>query len=138
MNNTHTDLGLFTLRSALAGIFISHGYEKATNMSNTLGFLSTLLHLPMWLAYLVTYGEIVLGVLMLLGIALRPVGTGMIVILVGTIYFFHGEKGFSDMNGGWEYPFILLSIAFTLTLIGGGSWTIQALRFSLPSTHSDS
>ena len=73
------------------------------------------------------FGELLAGVLMLLGLLL-PVGAALIVAtMVVAIAKVHGPKGFFSQNGGYEYNLVLLVAALTLAATGPGAFSLHRL-----------
>ena len=80
------DLGLFILRLALAAVFITHGWMKVADMSMPLGMFSSM-NIPAVLTYIVSYGELIGGLLLILGIWTECTAFFLGVIMVVAIYF---------------------------------------------------
>lgn len=71
------------------------------------------------------------GLLLIAGVGSRYVAAALIPVLVGSIAFVHGDKGwmFSAPGGGWEYPAFLVAASAVQILLGDGAF---ALRRSEP------
>ena len=78
-----------------------------------------------WLAYPVTFFEIGAGVLLILGVVPRWIAVIATVQLfvAATVHFGNGW-GFSNPNGGWEYPIFLSVAAAVLALLGDGKFAL--------------
>src|SRR5947207_2348069 len=89
------DLADFLIRLALAIVFIYAGKYHVTNMAMTVKFFG-MLGLPAAFAYLVGYIELLGGIMMLIGIWIRPVAWLFAIIMVGAIAFAKGKLGFQN------------------------------------------
>ena len=119
--------GAFVLRVALGAMFIAHALLKlfVFTLPGTAQFFGSL-GLPPWLGYVTFAGELVGGVLLVLGIHTRYVAAAMIPILLGAAWA-HAGNGwvFSAPNGGWEYPAFLAVASFVQVLLGAGAWALR-------------
>src|SRR5262249_54135101 len=76
--------------------------------------------------YAVTWGEILGGVALLLGLLTRLAAAGMIVIHLGAIYFVTGPLPLTRGVGvGYEYNLCLIAMCLCLVIMGGGGWSID-------------
>ncbi|HVV15021.1 MAG TPA: DoxX family protein [Candidatus Paceibacterota bacterium] len=109
-------LGLLLIRVTLGAIFIHHGLMKFENLGGTAGFMMAI-GLPGFMAYAITFVEIVGGAMLALGIAVRAaaVATG-IAMLVALALAVLPKRGFS----GGEFEILLAATSFGLALIGAG------------------
>lgn len=120
--------GAFALRAALGIMFIAHGLLKVVvfTPAGTAAYFASL-GLPEVFAYLTIVAEIVGGIAILAGVFGRWVSLSLVPLLLGTIVFAHGDKGwlFSNEGGGWEYPAFLAAAALAHGLIGDGAFALQ-------------
>ena len=110
------------LRIAIAAVFLYHGLQK-----NLKGF-SEKFNLPVIVAALVIFAEVAGGAGFLaggltdekyLGLSLTQWSALAVTpVLLGAIALVHWKNGFSFMNGGWEYQFVLLMIAYYFLFAG--------------------
>src|SRR5437879_4362663 len=111
------------LRFALGVMFLAHGFTKLLvfTLPGTARFFASV-GFPGWLAYPVTFAEIVGGACLILGILPRWVAAGLTLVLAGasTVHFGNGWS-FTNPNGGWEYPVFLAVTAAALALLGDGA-----------------
>jgi putative oxidoreductase len=118
------------LRLALGVMFLAHGFTKLLvfTLPGTAGFFASV-GFPGWLAYPVTFAEIIGGAFLILGILPRWVAAGLTLVLAGssTVHFGNGW-GFASPNGGWEYPVFLTVTAAALALLGDGAWALFPTR----------
>ena len=126
MNNQAQTAALL-LRLALGTMFIAHGLLKVMvfTLPGTAGFFEQV-GFAGWLAYPVTFAEIVGGVLLIAGIGVRQVSIALIPVLIGATYV-HFSAGwvFSNPNGGWEYPAFLVVAAVVQALLGPGRFALK-------------
>ena len=117
----------FILRIGLGAMFIAHGLLKVMvfTLPGTVGFFESV-GFPGWTAYLVTFAEIIGGVLLITGVAVRSVSLALIPVLLGATYV-HMANGwvFSNANGGWEYPAFLTLTAVVQALLGPGKFALS-------------
>lgn len=116
------------LRIALGAMFIAHGLLKVFvfTLPGTAQFFASV-GLPAALAYVVTFAEIVGGVLLLAGYRTRIVALALLPVLLGA-WWVHAANGwlFTATNGGWEYPAFLSLAAITQALLGDGKFALGA------------
>jgi len=123
------DLAALLLRVGLGVMFIAHGLLKLTvfTLAGTAQFF-TQVGFPSWLAYPITFGEILGGALLILGFHSRYVAAATVPILLGAV-FVHWGNGwlFTAANGGWEYPAFLTVTAAAVALLGDGRYSVRKL-----------
>lgn len=119
---TNPNLGLFILRAVLGGIFIAHGLQKIQMMNDMIGFFGTLGLSAFWV-YVATYGELLAGIAMVLGIFTRLAGyiISIIMIVATTILVTKLGVGFF---GGYELTVALLASAICIALTGPGAFSL--------------
>jgi putative oxidoreductase len=120
------------LRVGLAAVFIYHGLEKITP-DNAYG-LKWADHMPGApavlqnappLQALVSWGELLGGAAVALGLFTRLAAAGLIIIMMGAILTYTGGHGFSAVSGGYEYNFVLILMAAALMLSGAGTFSLD-------------
>ena len=79
------DLALLVARLIIGGIFIYAGWLKVADMQMTLGMFSSM-NIPAFLTYIVSYGELVGGVLLILGLWTTFTALFLSVIMFVAIY----------------------------------------------------
>lgn len=125
----HTDLGLTILRVIAGIIFAIHGGQKVFvyGFDGVTGaFTQAGAPLPGLTGPLVALLELVGGVALVVGLFTRLFGLGLSAVMVGAIVLVHLPAGFFLPNG-YEFVLLLLGTALTLTLTGGGSYSVDAL-----------
>jgi putative oxidoreductase len=121
-------VGLLVLRCALAVIFIFHGYQKYTYGIPAVKAYMTGLGLPPFCAYLAIGLELGGGVLLLAGLATRPVALllfGEMVVAVYSAHMGHGIKAVPQ----YEFAMITGAACLALATVGAGSASIDGLLF---------
>lgn len=120
------------LRLALGLMFVAHGALKlfVFTPDGTVGYFASL-GLPAIFAYLTIAAELGGGVLLLLGVATRPVALALIPLLIGAGVLGHGGNGwvFSNQGGGWEYPAFLVVAALVQVLLGDGAAALKPVGY---------
>lgn len=120
----------WTLRIALASVFLSHGLPKWMNLPAT----AQALQLPLFLTVLVALAEVGGALLILFGglgrnllfdLGTRLGGLAIIPVMLGAIFMVHwGQWSFLPSEthpmGGIEFQTVLLLIALFFVLRGNG------------------
>ena len=115
------------LRFALAVVFIYHGFDKVGS-GNGFGFdwAAKMADPPARpLQAMVAWGELMGGIAIALGVLTRLAALGIIAIMLGAIFTVHGKAGFSGLQGGYEYNFVLIMVAASLVLTGAGTLSLD-------------
>ena len=115
------------LRLSLGLMFIAHALLKVVvfTLPGTVQFFEQT-GFPGWTAYLVTYGELAAGALLILGIQTRWVAVATVPILIGAASVHWGNGWvFSAPNGGWEYPVFWAVALIVQALLGDGAYALK-------------
>jgi len=126
------DLGLLALRLMLGLVFLGHGAQKAfgafggPGLAGASAFMASLgLRPARFWAATAAIGELLGGLLVLLGF-LTPLGALLIAVTMAVaIVKVHAPKGFFIQNGGYEYSLVLLVAALTLAATGAGAFSLD-------------
>ena len=115
-------LGLFILRVVLGGVFIAHGVQKIQMMDQMIGFFKTVGISSFWV-YADTYGELLAGIAMVLGIFTRIAGyiIGIIMIVASLVLVYKLGVGFF---GGYEVTLGFFASALCISLAGPGKFAL--------------
>lgn len=116
--------GVLILRLVIGILFISAGWHKVSDISATITGFASLGFTP-FQAYLVAWVELLGGLLLVLGILIKPtcvaLATVMAVAVFGTP--FHPR----DIYFGHDYQFILLVFFLALYIMGPGKYSLAHL-----------
>lgn len=109
------------LRASLAATFIYHGLTKfpPDGFAQSLG-------MPIAVAWLVAFGEVAAGVLLLIGpfakdLFTRLGGLIVIIIMLGAIFMVHLPKGWNVVTGGMEFQVLMLATGLFFLVKGNES-----------------
>lgn len=106
------DVTLLLARLIIGGIFIYSAYMKMSDMAFTLGGF-TAMGIPVFLAYIVTYGEMIFGITLVLGLYNAISTLFLSVVMIFATYYTY--------SAGFQYYGMTLAIlAGTLALHGVG------------------
>jgi putative oxidoreductase len=120
------------LRLGLAAVFIFHGYEKVSGSGNEAGanWAAAMPKPPTKIEQLaVAYGELAGGIALAIGFLSRLAALGLVGIMAGAIYTLTGEKGFSALQGGYEYNATLIVMCVAVILMGSGTIAVDHMFF---------
>jgi len=124
----HAVYGATVLRIALGVIFLAHSaYLKVFvfTIPGTVGFFESL-GLPALLAYAVLAVEVIGGLLLVAGVAVREAATALAVVALGATWAHSGAGWlFSNEGGGWEYPLFLAVASAVQALLGPGALRLK-------------
>lgn len=123
-NHSHLDLALFLLRIVLGAAFIFHGWSKVSGMEGTVSMFASM-GVGTFLTYIAAYTEFLGGVAILLGVITRLAGGMLAIFMIAAIYLVHLDKGYSMMNGGYEYQLLLLVSVVLVALVGPGKYSLH-------------
>ncbi len=126
-----TPYGVLLLRVSTGVLFLAHGLLKVLvfTPAGTAAYFESL-GLPGFLGYATIGAEVLGGLALILGIHTRIVSAALIPILIGSILFAHGDKGwvFSNPGGGWEFPAFWIAVQSALVLTGDGPFALRPDR----------
>lgn len=116
------------LRLGVGVIFLVHGVGKLFNIGPTaLGITGTTnffaglgIPVPLFFALVVALVETFGGAAVLLGILTRYAALLLAIDMLAALLIFHLPKGFSILNGGYEFVLLLLLGCLSLLLSGAG------------------
>jgi putative oxidoreductase len=116
--NKHDTLTLLA-RIIIGGIFAYAGWLKVSDMAMVISSFEPM-GLNAIVAYAVSYGELLGGIALVLGLYARAAALGLAIIMAGAVYFTWG-MGFQVYSS----PLGLLGGLFALAAAGAGSYTIR-------------
>lgn len=117
------------LRLALGTVFIGHGAQKVFGWFGGPGLHTTMqmfagMGFSPVMAALASYGELIGGLLIFLGLFTRFGALTLSIVMLVAIIKVHWGEFF--LPKGFEYPFTLLGIAISLLISGGGKLSADA------------
>ncbi|MGB5133002.1 MAG: DoxX family protein [Steroidobacteraceae bacterium] len=127
---TNAEKAALINRIALGCVFISHGLLKSVvyTLAESAQFFESL-GIAGWLAYVVTFCEIIGGAALVLGIRTRWATVALLPVLLGTLWVHSGNGWlFTSPNGGWEYSAMLLVVSSVQILLGDGAFALAPER----------
>jgi putative oxidoreductase len=126
------EIATLLLRVALGIMYLAHSIAlklMTFGLAGTAGFFVGI-GLPGWLAYVTIAGEVVGGILLILGVQTRWVVLALMPALAGAIIWVHAGNGwvFTAPNGGWEYPAFLVVVSLVQFLLGDGPYALAPAK----------
>lgn len=116
----------------IAGLtFAIHGVAKfQMGLENVAGFFGTM-GLPAFIAYLVTFLEVVGGIALILGLGTRVFAGALSVVMLGAIFKVKLAAGFMGGEGGagYELDLALLAMLVALGISGSSKFALDAILF---------
>lgn len=95
MFKKYNDILILISRLIIGGIFLYSGWVKVSDMATTVGYFSQM-NIPVFLAYVISYAELLGGLGLILGLWSELASLGLLIIMVGAVYF--GVKAAPSMN----------------------------------------
>jgi putative oxidoreductase len=128
--NRYRNLGLLVARGIPGVIFLYHGYQKLDGgIGGVGGFLDSLgVPLPDVMAYVLTFGEIIGGILLILGLLTRVTALYFIVEMVLAIILVKLDLGLIASAGstpGAELDLALISAMAAVATFGPGTLSVD-------------
>ena len=116
------------IRISLGVVLLAHGFllkVQTFGVAGTVGFFESI-GLPAIAAHAVILGETLGGLALIVGVLSRWAAGLSLPILLGATYMHWGNGWlFSNANGGWEFPIILVVMAAGVVLGGAGSFALE-------------
>jgi len=126
------NVALLALRLTLGAVFLGHGAQKAfgafggPGFAAASGFIGSLgLRPARFWTVLAVGGELLAGLLFLLGLLTPVAGLLVLGTMAVAIAKVHGPKGFFVQNGGYEYNLVLIIAALAVALVGPGAFSLD-------------
>jgi putative oxidoreductase len=150
LSEKNIDLSLLIIRITLGGVIFAHGAQKLLGWFGGFGFEGTMHYftntvgLPYAIGLLVILGESLGAIALAIGLFGRFMALSIFTIMLGALYFDHGQNGFymnwfGNRSGGEGYEFDLLVFGLSLAIIisGSGAFSIDRyikIKRRLPAT----
>lgn len=123
--------GTLLSRLTIGAFFIAHGAIKlfVFTPAGTAAYFASL-GLPGQLGVLTIAAELLGGSALLIGFQVRATALAFVPLMLGTIAFAHGSKGFlfSAPGGGWEFPAFWTAMLLVQALLGAGPFAVRRFR----------
>ncbi len=125
------------LRLVLGLVFFAHGAQKMLGwyggfgFSATIGFFTSVMHIPAPLAFLAIAAEFFGGLGLILGFLTRVAAFGIAVNMLVAIATVHGAFGFfmnwsgAQKGEGFEYHLLVLALTVFLMIRGAGAFSVD-------------
>jgi putative oxidoreductase len=126
------DVGLLVLRVVVGAFFAGHGSQKlfawfgGHGLSRTgRAFEAMGLHPGRTMAAIAGVSELAGGVLLAAGL-LTPLAAALVIATMTlAIAIVHWRHGPWVAEGGWEYNLVLIAVAFAVTAVGPGKYSLD-------------
>lgn len=134
---TSNDWTLTLLRLVMGGVFFAHGAQKALGwfggygFSGTMGFFTSMMHIPAPFAFLAICAEFLGGIGLILGALGRVAAFGITVNMLVAVLLVHHHFGlFMNWAGqqkgeGFEYHLLAIGIGIVLMARGSGAFSVD-------------
>lgn len=113
------NLAVLIVRLIIGGIFITTGWMKVSDMVATVGFFDSL-GIASFLAYVVSYAELIGGILIVLGLW-TEIATGVLAIIMLVAIYYVRSMGFQGFMG----PLAVLAGLISLISSGAGLYALK-------------
>ncbi|MEK7531333.1 MAG: DoxX family protein [Patescibacteria group bacterium] len=126
------DWSYLFLRVVVGAVFFMHGYQKLTQFTIP-GVAQNLItgglgwQFPMFWAYLLTYGELIGGAFLILGLFTHWAAKISAFIAFVALIFIHLKGGFFLSGNGYEYILTLLAASIYLMSAGAGKYSLDKM-----------
>jgi len=135
--STTDDWTLTLLRLVMGVIFFAHGAQKVLGwfggygFSATMGFFTSMMHIPAVFAFLAICAEFLGGIGLIVGALGRIAALGIFCNMVVAVVMVHGHVGFfmnwtgQQKGEGFEYHLLAVAIAVVLMVKGSGAFSVD-------------
>ena len=135
--STDNSIATAILRVVLGTVFFTHGAQKmlgwfgGAGFSGTMGYFTSVMHIPSIFAFLAIAAEFFGAIGLILGFLTRIAAFGIATTMIVAIGMVNAQFGFfMNWNGnqkgeGFEYHVLALGIAVFLMLRGAGAFSID-------------
>lgn len=140
LTNTTAGLDTLPLRVGAGVIFAAHGAQKlfgwfgGYGLEGTAGWMTSIgLEPGLPMAVLAGGAEFFGGLLLIIGLFVRPAALMLAITMVVAIVTVHLEHGLFLSNNGYEFGLALLVISAALAVRGAGSLSVDRLLQTQPA-----
>jgi putative oxidoreductase len=121
------------LRIGLAAVLIPKGLQKVFGMFGGMGLwrnaelFDKLGYGPgMFWGSLVGFTELIGGILLLIGLFVRPAALAVVIFMIVAIQFTSGRGGWFWATQGAEFPWLIFIVALVLLIRGAGAISVDS------------
>ena len=125
-------VALLILRVIVGGLFVGHGCQKLLGWfgghgpKGTASFFEGVgLRPALPLALLAGTAELAGGLLLGFGLFVPLAALLLVGVMTTAVAAVHGKNGLWVTNGGFEYPLVLVAVAFAVAALGAGSISLD-------------
>ena len=108
----------------LFGLFGGYGLEGTAGWMDSIGLSPGIL-----MATLAGSAEFFGGLMLIIGLLVRPAALALAVTMIVAIVLVHLEHGLFSANNGYEFGLALLVMSLALLLRGGGSLSLDKVLY---------
>jgi putative oxidoreductase len=126
------DLAQAAPRIVLGVILVAHGAQKlfgafgGMGLAGNAALFDKIGYSPgMFWGTLVGCTEFIGGILLVIGLFVRPAAFAVTIFLINAVYFTGKTGGFFWTTRGMEFSLMLLAVAFCYLIRGAGPWSID-------------
>jgi putative oxidoreductase len=130
-------IGILLIRLVIGLTFMGHGTQKlfgwfgGYGIKGTGGFFESVGIKPgEKMALLAGLTELIGGALFAIGLFTPLAGLMIAGTMVIAIFKVHGPNGYWITQNGYEYNLVLLVVALAITIMGAGSYSVDAIIFN--------
>jgi putative oxidoreductase len=134
-----SEWGHLALRASLGLVFFMHGWQKVFMMGipGVTGFLTSLgFPMPGVFAYILAYGELVFGAMMIIGLLTHWVAKYHVIVALVALVTVHLSKGFFVSAGGYEFILLILAASLAILFSGPGKYSVDKMMLSKDHSHA--
>jgi len=131
---SNTGIDTLPIRLAAGVVFVAHGAQKLFGMfggyglEGTAGWMESIgLGPGMLMATLAGSAEFFGGLLLIVGLLVRPAAIVLAITMLVAIVTVHLQNGLFMSNNGYEFGLALLAISLGLAIRGAGSFSADEL-----------
>ena len=127
--NKLADIAFMGLRSAIGVIFIVHGYGKIGN-DGFIGWIGSM-GIPPEMGIIIAMGELIPGILLIIGVLSRISASILSVIMLGAIFHVKKAEALTG-DGAYELDLILLAACLVIIVMGPGRVSLSNAVKKIP------
>lgn len=83
--------------------------------------------MPGVFAYILAYGELVFGAMMIIGLLTHWVAKYHVIVALVALFTVHISKGFFVSSGGYEFILLILAASLAILFSGPGKYSVDKM-----------